>query len=51
MKHMGKRIDYYLSHRIKDQLTVGVIVFAEIYGILCATGPALLWLVDKERKK
>ena len=50
MEHMGKRIDFYLRHRVKDQLTVGVIVFSEEYGILCTTGPAGIWLENKEKQ-
>ena len=44
MKIMGERIDFYLRHRVKDQITVGAVVFTEAYGTLCMTGPAEKWL-------
>ena len=44
MAKVGERIDFYLQNRFRDRLTVGVIVFSNPYGILCATGPARLWL-------
>ena len=44
MACMGERIDFYLRHRVKDQITVGAVVFTEAYGTLCFTGPAKEWL-------
>ena len=44
MEQMGQRIDYYVRHRVQDQIRVGVIVFHERYGILCSTGPAEEWV-------
>ena len=44
MELMGERIDFYVRHRVKDQITVGVVVFTEAYGMLCAAGPAGEWL-------
>ncbi len=46
MEIMGERIDYYVRHRVKDQIRVGVVVFHENYGMLCATGPAKEWLEE-----
>ncbi len=46
MEFMGQRIDFYLRHRVRDQLTVGAIVFTEAYGTLCVTGPAGEWLAE-----
>lgn len=48
MEVMGERIDFYLKNRFGGRLTVGVIVFSDSCGILCATGSAEKWL--KERK-
>ena len=46
MDHMGRQIDFYLRHRVRDQLAVGAVVFHETYGPLCATGPAGEWLEE-----
>ena len=51
MQHMGERIDFYIRHRVKDQLLVGVIVFSEDYGILCTTGPAKEWVEERREQK
>ncbi len=44
MELMGERIGFYVRHRVKDQITVGVVVFTEAYGMLCTAGPAGEWL-------
>ncbi|MBR6406679.1 MAG: cobalamin biosynthesis protein CbiD [Lachnospiraceae bacterium] len=50
MRLMGERIDYYVRHRIKDQISVGVVVFHETYGILCTTGPAAEWIEEMRKQ-
>ena len=50
MEFMGQRIDFYLRHRVRDQLTVGAIVFTEAYGTLCVTGPASEWLAELRKQ-
>ena len=50
MTYMGERIDFYLRHRVKDQIAVGAVVFTEAYGILCVTGPAAAWLEDLRKR-
>ena len=50
MEEMGERIDFYLRHRVRDQLTVGAIVFTEAYGTLCTTGPAGEWLEELRKQ-
>ena len=44
MEVMAKRIDLYVTARVKGLLTVGVLVFSDGYGPLCATGPAKDWI-------
>lgn len=46
MKVLGERIDFYLKNRAAGRLTAAAIVFAEPFGILCATGPAAAWLEE-----
>jgi len=46
MEILSKRIDLYVNARVKGQLTVGVLVFSQGYGPLCATGPAQAWLKE-----
>ena len=45
-KVLGGRIDFYLKNRAAGRLTAAAIVFAEPFGILCATGPAAAWLEE-----
>ena len=49
MELMGERIDLYIRHRVKEQITAGVIVFTEAYGMLCTTGPAAEWLTEMRK--
>ncbi len=54
MEHMAERIDLYVSARVKDLLTVGVLVFSDGYGPLCATAAAREWLqtsLDEKEKE
>ncbi len=44
METMAQRIDLYVNARVKGLLTVGVLVFSDGYGPLCATGPAKDWM-------
>ena len=44
MEILARRIDLYVSARVKGLMTVGVLVFSDGYGPLCATGPAARWL-------
>ncbi|MBQ6551723.1 MAG: cobalamin biosynthesis protein CbiD [Lachnospiraceae bacterium] len=44
MTYMAERIDLYVKHRVKEMIPVGVIVFTEAYGMLCATPAAREWL-------
>ena len=44
MEVMAQRIDLYVTARVKGLLTVGVLVFSDGYGPLCATGPAKDWI-------
>ncbi len=44
MEALGERIDLYVSARVKGALTVGVLVFSDGVGPLCATGPAKEWV-------
>ena len=46
MESMAQRIDLYVNARVKGLLTVGVLVFSDGYGPLCATGPAKTWLQE-----
>ena len=46
MEVLGERIDFYLKNRAAGRLTAAAIVFAEPFGILCATGPAAAWLEE-----
>ncbi len=54
MAYMARRIDLYVSARVRGRLTVGVLVFSDGYGPLCATDPAKAWLKtsleEKERR-
>lgn len=49
MEVMAERIDLYVTARVKGLLTVGVLVFSDGYGPLCATGPASRWLREQEQ--
>lgn len=44
METAAERIDFHLRCRVKEQLTIGAVVFSNEFGILCTTGPAQLWL-------
>ena len=44
MEVMAERIDLYVNARVKGLLNVGVLVFSDGYGPLCATGPARDWI-------
>ena len=44
MDVLAQRIDLYVSARVKGRLQVGVLVFSDGYGPLCATDPAKAWL-------
>ena len=44
MAAMAEKIDLYVNARVKGLLTVGVLVFSDGYGPLCATGPAKEWI-------
>ena len=46
MEIMAERIDIYVSARVKGLLTVGVLVFSDGHGPLCATAPAKRWLQE-----
>ncbi|MEA4929090.1 MAG: cobalt-precorrin-5B (C(1))-methyltransferase CbiD [Candidatus Limiplasma sp.] len=46
MEAAAERIDFCLRTRVKDQLTVGAVVFSNEYGTLCMTGPAKRWLEE-----
>ena len=46
MEAAAQRIDFYLRTRVKDQLTIGAVVFSNEYGTLCMTGPAKQWLYE-----
>lgn len=45
------RIDFYLRKRVKGQLTIGAVVFANETGILCQTGPAARWIEELQGEK
>ena len=53
MEIMARRIEFYVNARVKGLLTVGVLVFSDGYGPLCATGPARAWLksIDEKEKR
>ncbi len=53
MEAMAQRIELYVNARGKGLLTVGVLVFSDGYGPLCATGPAREWLksIDEKEKR
>ena len=44
MEVMAQRIDLYVTARVKGLLTMGVLMFSDGYGPLCATGPAKDWI-------
>lgn len=46
MELMAQRIDLYVNARVKGLLTVGVLVFSDGYGPLCATAAAKNWLKE-----
>ncbi len=46
MDHMAQRIDLYVNARVKGLMTVGVLVFSDGYGPLCATIAAKRWLQE-----
>ena len=51
MEHMAQRIELYVSARVKGLLTVGVLVFSDGYGPLCAAGAAKEWLKTRGEGK
>ena len=51
MEHMAQRIELYVSARLKGLLTVGVLVFSDGYGPLCAAGAAKEWLKTRGEGK
>ena len=48
MEILAQRIDLYVNVRVKGLLTVGVMVFSDGSGPLCATEPAKAWLREAE---
>lgn len=48
MEILAQRIDLYVNARVKGLLTVGVMVFSDGSGPLCATEPAKAWLREAE---
>ena len=50
MEILAQRIDLYVSARVKGLLKVGVLVFSDGYGPLCATAAAKEWL-NKDMKE
>ena len=48
MEALRERIDFYINNRFGGRLTVGVIVFSDSHGILCATESAEKWLKERE---
>ena len=44
MAALAERIDLYVTARVKNALTVGVLVFSDGVGPLCTTGPAKEWV-------
>ena len=51
MESMARRIDLYVNARVKGLLTVGVLVFSEGYGPLCATAAAKRWVETSLKAK
>jgi len=51
MEYMAQRIDLYVSARVKGLLTVGVLVFSDGYGPLCATAAAKRWVETSLKAK
>ena len=51
MELMAQGIDLYVNARVKGLLTVGVLVFSEGYGPLCATAAAQEWLKTSLNEK
>ena len=51
MEHMAQRIELYVSARVKGLMTVGVLVFSDGYGPLCAAGAAKGWLKTRAEGK
>jgi len=51
MESMARRIDLYVNARVKGLLTVGVLVFSDGYGPLCATAAAQEWLKTSLNEK
>ena len=51
MAYMSQRIDLYVNARGKGLLTVGVLVFSDGYGPLCATAAAKRWVETSLKAK
>ncbi len=51
MDILARRIDLYVRARVKGLLTVGVLVFSDGNGPLCATPPAKAWLQTSLNEK
>ena len=51
MELMAQRIDLYVNARVKGLLTVGVLVFSDGYGPLCATAAAKRWVETSLKAK
>ena len=51
MAHMAERMDFYLRRRAGEAMQVGAVAFSDLYGILCATGPARAWLTEQDGRQ
>ena len=51
MELMARGIDLYVNARVKGLLTVGVLVFSDGYGPLCATAAAKRWVETSLKAK
>jgi len=51
MESMAQGIDLYVNARVKGLLTVGVLVFSDGYGPLCATAAAKRWVETSLKAK
>lgn len=51
MAHMAERMDFYLRRRAGAEMEVGAVAFSDVYGILCAAGPARAWLAEQDRRQ
>ncbi|MBQ4258498.1 MAG: cobalamin biosynthesis protein CbiD [Clostridia bacterium] len=50
MKVLGEKVGFYLENRVKGRITIGCIVFSETLGILCASGPAMEWAQEYQKR-